>query len=339
MALELIIDDVDAGYGAVRALAGYDDARISPTLLDSFTTMKDAEKSDALAVLATTYPLNRMVGRTFIPDEDTSEFTVHMDTPQGTSLEGTTEIAKGVAALLISGGLIGIERERRGKAAGFRTNTLICLGSAIYMFASDLLFLRLGITNTDPTRIAAQIVTGIGFLGAGVIMKEGLNIRGLNTAATLWGSAAAGGAAGADLIVEAVLIAAFVLAGLFAPLLSPADPYEQSLRLRFRPPVWEERGSWAHPLGTDRLGRDMLSRLMWGARTVLTVAPAAVIGAATLGTLLAGDTGATALRLDALPVSAIGEAMLAVAAALTLLTGWDYVTASLRHVAAPAERR
>jgi cardiolipin synthase len=58
-----------------------------------------------------------------------------------------------------------------------------------------------------------------------------------------------------------------------------------------------------------------------------------------LGTLLAGDTGATALRLDALPVSAIGEAMLAVAAALTLLTGWDYVTASLRHVAAPAERR
>ena len=66
-------------------------------------------------------------------------------------------IRSGVA--ILCGGLIGIERERRGKAAGFRTNTLICLGSAIYMFASDLLFLRLGITNTDPTRIAAQIVT------------------------------------------------------------------------------------------------------------------------------------------------------------------------------------
>ncbi len=93
-------------------------------------------------------------------------------------------IRSGVA--ILCGGLIGIERERRGKAAGFRTNTLICLGSAIYMFASDLLFLRLGITNTDPTRIAAQIVTGIGFLGAGTIIQSQGTVTGLTTAATIW---------------------------------------------------------------------------------------------------------------------------------------------------------
>ena len=89
-------------------------------------------------------------------------------------------------AAIICGGIIGIERERRGKSAGFRTNTLICLGSAIYMFTSDLLFLRLGITNTDPTRIGAQIVTGIGFLGAGTIIQSRGTVTGLTTAATIW---------------------------------------------------------------------------------------------------------------------------------------------------------
>jgi peptide/nickel transport system permease protein len=95
------------------------------------------------------------------------------------------------------------------------------------------------------------------------------------------------------------IIAAFVLAALLAPLLSPSNPYEQSLRLRFRPPVWEERGSWAHPLGTDRLGRDMLARMLWGARVslaagVLTVLLASAFGAA-VG-LVAGYYGG---RVDA----------------------------------------
>jgi peptide/nickel transport system permease protein len=86
-------------------------------------------------------------------------------------------------------------------------------------------------------------------------------------------------------VVSLGIFAAFVLGGLLAPLLSPADPYEQALRLRFRPPAWEERGSWAHPLGTDRLGRDMLSRLLWGSRVslaagVLTVLLASAFGAA-----------------------------------------------------------
>jgi len=86
-------------------------------------------------------------------------------------------------------------------------------------------------------------------------------------------------------VIPLAIVTVFVLAGLLAPLISPSDPYEQSLRLRFRPPVWEERGSWAHPLGTDRLGRDMLSRILHGARIslaagVLTVFLASALGAA-----------------------------------------------------------
>jgi peptide/nickel transport system permease protein len=81
------------------------------------------------------------------------------------------------------------------------------------------------------------------------------------------------------------IVTAFVLMAILAPWISPADPQEQALRLRFRPPVWEEAGSWQHPLGTDRLGRDMLARIIWGSRVsltagVLTVLLATVVGAA-----------------------------------------------------------
>jgi peptide/nickel transport system permease protein len=100
-------------------------------------------------------------------------------------------------------------------------------------------------------------------------------------------------------VVSLGIIGVFVLVGIFAPLLSPADPYEQTLRLRFRPPVWEDRGSWTHPLGTDRLGRDVLTRIMWGSRIslaagVLTVLLASAVGAA-IG-LVAGYYGG---RIDA----------------------------------------
>jgi peptide/nickel transport system permease protein len=85
--------------------------------------------------------------------------------------------------------------------------------------------------------------------------------------------------------VPLTIISVFVLLGLLGPYLGLPDPYEQSLRSRFRPPVWEERGSWQHPLGTDRLGRDMLSRIVWGSRVslaagVLTVLLASAFGAA-----------------------------------------------------------
>jgi ABC-type dipeptide/oligopeptide/nickel transport system permease subunit len=95
-------------------------------------------------------------------------------------------------------------------------------------------------------------------------------------------------------VVSLGIIGLFVLGGLLAPWVSPADPQEQSLRNRFRPPVWEEAGSWQRPLGTDRLGRDLLSRILWGSRVslaagVLTVLLATVVGA-TVG-LVAGYYG------------------------------------------------
>src|SRR5438093_13712316 len=71
-------------------------------------------------------------------------------------------------------------------------------------------------------------------------------------------------------VVSLTIIGVFVVAALFADVLSPADPDEQALRKRFTPPAWDERGTWQHVLGTDRLGRDLLSRIIWGARVSLT---------------------------------------------------------------------
>ena len=99
-----------------------------------------------------------------------------------------------VAAAL--GGAIGLERELRERQAGLRTHLVVCVGSALFTLVSAYGFTDWGI-RVDPTRIAAQIVTGIGFLGAGAIIREGLSIRGLTTAATLWVVAAIGMACGA----------------------------------------------------------------------------------------------------------------------------------------------
>ncbi|RAI45726.1 MgtC/SapB family protein [Rhodoplanes roseus] len=107
----------------------------------------------------------------------------------------------------VLGTLIGAERQWRQRTAGLRTAVLVAVGAAAFVDIG----MRLN-GNASAVTVLSYVVSGVGFLGAGVIMKEGLNIRGLNTAATLWGSAAAGGAAGADLIGEAVTIAVFVLA-------------------------------------------------------------------------------------------------------------------------------
>jgi peptide/nickel transport system permease protein len=100
-------------------------------------------------------------------------------------------------------------------------------------------------------------------------------------------------------VVSIGIIAGFVLMALLAPLLSPADPYEQSLRLRFRPPVWEENGSWAHPLGTDRLGRDMLARIVYGSRVSLAVGALAVLLASAIGAAVGLVAGYYGSRVDA----------------------------------------
>jgi len=105
------------------------------------------------------------------------------------------------------GSVIGLERQVRQRTAGLRTNTLVAVGAAVFV---DLA-IRLG-GSEGATRVVAYVVSGVGFLGAGAIMKEGANVTGLNTAATLWGSAAVGACAGASFIVEAALATIFVLA-------------------------------------------------------------------------------------------------------------------------------
>lgn len=103
-----------------------------------------------------------------------------------------------VAAVL--GGAIGVERELRERQAGLRTHLVVCVGSALFTLVSAYGFegvLSQGRVVADPTRIAAQIVSGIGFLGAGAIIRQGLSVRGLTTAATLWLVAAIGMASGA----------------------------------------------------------------------------------------------------------------------------------------------
>lgn len=112
----------------------------------------------------------------------------------------------GVAAMC--GGLIGIERELRNKPAGFRTNILICVGASIYMSIGLLIPNH---DNVDPTRIAAQVVTGIGFLGAGCIIQAGYDVRGLTSAATIWVVASIGIVAGAGYPVLATIAANIVL--------------------------------------------------------------------------------------------------------------------------------
>src|ERR1700744_5470090 len=105
---------------------------------------------------------------------------------------------------LFLGILIGAERQWRQRAAGLRTNTLVCLGAAA--------FVDLGRTIApEPTQVIAYVVSGVGFLGAGAIMKEGANVRGLNTAATLWCSAAGGACAGAGALLDSIFVAALLL--------------------------------------------------------------------------------------------------------------------------------
>jgi putative Mg2+ transporter-C (MgtC) family protein len=102
---------------------------------------------------------------------------------------------------------IGLERQFRRHPAGLRTNALVCVGAALFVSISRLLS-----PEGSPTRIAAQVVSGIGFLGGGVILREGLTVRGMNTAATLWCTAAVGSLSGAGFALHALVGTATILA-------------------------------------------------------------------------------------------------------------------------------
>ena len=112
----------------------------------------------------------------------------------------------------VLGGIVGYERERNDSKAGFRTHTLVCLGSALIMIISIYGFEGLDVVsvNKDPARLAAQVVSGIGFLGAGTILRDRTSIKGLTTAASLWVVAAIGLAVGAGYYVSALFVTLLV---------------------------------------------------------------------------------------------------------------------------------
>jgi len=158
-------------------------------------------------------------------------------------------IAFRVGVAIVLGGLIGMERTFHGRAAGFRTHALVCVASTLLMMAAvyqgrwmttDVI----GMITTDPTRMAQGIMTGIGFLGAGVIFKEGLTVRGLTTAASIWITAAIGILVGIGFHFLAVLGTAATLVVLSLFLLIerkvPAELYAQHVVRFARDAVMDE---------------------------------------------------------------------------------------------------
>jgi putative Mg2+ transporter-C (MgtC) family protein len=120
---------------------------------------------------------------------------------------------------LMAGGLIGLERSYHGRPAGFRTHVLVCVSASMLMlvtlYQSEWYLAPLGDTvRTDPTRMAQGIMTGIGFLGAGVIMKEGLSVRGLTTAASIWMTAAIGILAGIGFYFPVLVVTLLTISAL-----------------------------------------------------------------------------------------------------------------------------
>jgi putative Mg2+ transporter-C (MgtC) family protein len=145
----------------------------------------------------------------------------------------------------VFGTLIGAERQYRQRSAGLRTNVLVAVGASAFVDLANHL------TGAEGSvRVIAYVVSGIGFLGAGAIMKEGMNVRGLNTAATLWASAAVGCCAGADMVAQAALLTIFVLGGntLLRPLVNAIDRIpldEQSSEAIYEVLVTADSGSVA----------------------------------------------------------------------------------------------
>ncbi|HEU5325186.1 MAG TPA: MgtC/SapB family protein [Candidatus Limnocylindria bacterium] len=144
------------------------------------------------------------------------------------SIEVQLDLALRLTVGLILGAIIGFERELHRQPAGFRTHSLVSLGAALFTIVSAYGFVG---DQVDPTRIAAQIVSGIGFIGAGTILQHRGHIRGLTTAASLWSVAAIGTAAGARLYVVAIIGTVLILI-----ILSILDRVETMARHRLQLP-------------------------------------------------------------------------------------------------------
>jgi putative Mg2+ transporter-C (MgtC) family protein len=158
----------------------------------------------------------------------------------GTTLLGSIELDIFIKMLLASlaGGLIGLEREKHGRPAGLRTNLLVAVGSCVMVIISEAFYIKYATFTAesalriDPSRVAAQIVTGVGFLGAGVILKEGASVRGLTTAASLWAVSGLGMAFGMGFYSLGGIATLMVLASLsFLKKLDPIIKKDRYLTL------------------------------------------------------------------------------------------------------------
>ena len=148
---------------------------------------------------------------------------------------GSAELLLRVLLAAVLGGAIGLERELRDREAGLRTHLLVCVGATLFMMVSAYAWTDWHFSNRDgivfdPTRIAAQIVTGIGFLGAGAIIRQGFSVKGLTTAATLWVVAAIGMATGVGYYEAAIATTVLVVVCLW-----PLRIVAFKLSRRFRP--------------------------------------------------------------------------------------------------------
>jgi putative Mg2+ transporter-C (MgtC) family protein len=156
------------------------------------------------------------------------------------------ELLARLALSCLLGLAVGLERAHAGKDAGLRTHALVALGATLMTLVSGYAFAGFP-GRTDPTRIAAQIVTGIGFIGGGTILKEGITVRGLTTAASLWTMAGVGMAIGAGLYAMALLAVTCALITL-----TIVTRLEQRVRLR-APHVWEVQLSLDGPAALDAI--------------------------------------------------------------------------------------
>ncbi|MBR4803841.1 MAG: MgtC/SapB family protein [Bacteroidales bacterium] len=124
-------------------------------------------------------------------------------------MELFTFVIRALMAMLLGAG-IGLERQIKQRSAGLTTNALVSIGACLFVLLSEAIYFG-NIDNMDRLRVVSQIVTGIGFLGAGVIMKDGFTIHGINTAATIWCSAAVGSLCGFGMYIEAVIAAVAIV--------------------------------------------------------------------------------------------------------------------------------
>jgi len=160
-----------------------------------------------------------------------------------------------LGAAFVFGALIGLERQFRQRSAGLRTMVLVAVGAAAFVHLGGRVF-----GGAGQARVISYVVSGIGFLGAGVIMKEGVQVRGLNTAATLWSTAAVGACAGAGLYAESAAVTVFVLAGntLLRPIVNyinrqPISPGETEALYRVHVTCQPEHVSQARDLLYEEL--------------------------------------------------------------------------------------